>query len=56
MIRIARETDAHGHSYFPGFMLENMKQWEREGLITIEESHAKITEAGRRLGGANAAR
>lgn len=53
MERIARETDGSGGSPFPRFMLENMRAWEREGLITIigddGDKLAVITAAGRKL-------
>ncbi len=54
MVRITDETDRLGGSSFPTFMYENMRGWEREGLIKIERndrtgSIAKITDKGRAL-------
>jgi hypothetical protein len=53
MRRIADETDRHGWSPFPRFMLPNMQKWENEGLIMLsllpEGNFAKITNAGRKL-------
>lgn len=54
MRRIAAETDRLGGAAFPIFMLENMRSWEREGLISVSGGRdrgfvARITEAGRKL-------
>ncbi|KGT75810.1 hypothetical protein MA20_31975 [Bradyrhizobium japonicum] len=53
MARIARETDALGYSEFPNYMVPNMRQWAREGLVDISTgrtgNRAVITEAGRAL-------
>lgn len=53
LARIALETDKFGGATFPAFMNENMKRWERLGLLKIErrtalnETVAVITDAGR---------
>ena len=57
MKRIARETDSRGGCFFPTMMLENMKNWQRDGLVTLEKqlgtdtypNIAKITDKGRAL-------
>jgi len=51
MKRIAEETDSKGSASFPTFMLENMRGWQREGLIEIVNhgTAAKITDKGRQL-------
>lgn len=52
MKRITDETDRGGGTRFPPFMRENMQQWEREGLVTVNynDGIARITEKGRHLG------
>lgn len=51
MKRIADETDQVGSSKFPLFMLENMRDWERQGFVTVDHDAgtAKITDKGRAL-------
>lgn len=54
MVRIARDTDVSGAASFPSFMKDNMRQWEREGLVVVSVNQsggftARITEAGRKL-------
>lgn len=57
MKRITRETDALGGCSFPLMMLPNMKDWQRDGLVTLDKKNgrdeypnvAKITDKGRAL-------
>ncbi len=55
MVKIRDATDASGGAKFPPFMLQNMKGWEREGLIELHHGNvhgtfiARITEKGRAL-------
>lgn len=57
MAKIERYTDAFGGISFPMFMLPNMKEWQGEGLVTLEKETArdeypniaKITDKGRAL-------
>lgn len=53
MKRVASDTDKNGLSAFPRFMMENMKQWQREGLVKLRldatGNYAEITAAGRKL-------
>lgn len=60
MKRIADDTDRFGSSDFPLFMMENMRRWEREGLVKVTVSQdgnrASITESGRKLANKMSAR
>ena len=55
MVKISNATDTSGGAIFPKFMLQNMKGWEREGLIEIHHGNvpgsyiARITNKGRAL-------
>ena len=55
MVKIRDATDASGGAKFPPFMLQNMKAWEREGLIELHHGNApgsyiaRITDKGRAL-------
>lgn len=53
MRRITEDTDRRGASSFPQFLMKNMEQWQREGLVrlSLEQSgnYATITDAGRKL-------
>jgi len=51
MKRIANDTASHGASGFPNFMRDNMKAWEREGLIKVDwhAFTATLTDKGRAL-------
>lgn len=53
MQKIAKDTERNGLSAFPRYMMENMRQWEREGLVKIRidatGNYAEITAAGRKL-------
>ncbi len=57
MAKIRDATDSSGGATFPLFMLSNMKEWEREGLIEIHRGNddgrniARITDRGRKLAG-----
>jgi hypothetical protein len=45
-----RIADDGGTSSFPNFMRENMKIWEREGLVTVDwrAFTATLTDKGRK--------
>ena len=55
MVKIRDATDNSGGATFPTFMLQNMKGWEREGLVEIHHGNdpgrmiARITDKGRKL-------
>lgn len=54
MKKIRDATDASGGAKFPTYMMENMRRWEREGLIELhvmgaDTKVARITEKGRAL-------
>jgi len=55
MVKIRDATDNSGGATFPLFMLDNMKHWEREGLIELHRGNtsgqiiARITQKGRNL-------
>lgn len=56
MQRIRDATDASGGAKFPSFMLDNMKRWERQGMLELHRMDgglivARITEKGRRVAG-----
>lgn len=51
--KIRDATDRNGGTSFPPFMMDNMKQWEREGLVEIDLtgsglSNVTITQKGRK--------
>lgn len=60
--KIRDATDTSGGAKFPTFMLQNMKGWEREGLIELHHGNsqgeliARITDKGRALAKMPAAR
>lgn len=54
MKKIQDATDASGGAKFPAYMMSNMRQWEREGLIELHvvganTPCARIMEKGRAL-------
>ncbi len=55
MAKIRDATDASGGAKFPTYMLQNMKAWEREGLIELHHGNvqgqliARITDKGRNM-------
>lgn len=53
MQRIRDATDRSGAAKFPSYMKDNMRRWEREGLVELHIVGAnipvaRITEKGRR--------
>lgn len=51
MKRIKDDTAARGSSAFPRFMRDNMKAWEREGLVKVDwhTCEATLTDKGKSL-------
>lgn len=53
MQKVRDATDASGGAKFPTYMLENMKQWEKEGLLELHDNGnvtvARITDKGRKF-------
>lgn len=51
MKRIADDTAISGASSFPTFMRDNMKAWEREGLVSVSwhSFQATLTDKGKAL-------